>query len=167
FLYLQEPNSASRNPDDLHFAIASRLSHFLWNTRPDAELMSHAQKHQLQDAKILQSEVDRLIESEQFEDFINSFTDYWLSLKEIRRDEPDSRLYPEYRFDDYLIESMEAETRAFFKLMLRDNLPVTALIDTDFVLVNDRLSRHYEIDPVSGSKLRKVQLPESSPMVVC
>ena len=163
FLYLQEPtaNEASHRPDD--HAIASRLSHFLWNSRPDVTLTDHAINQQLRNRKVLQSEVDRLIGSKAFEQFVTNFTDYWLSLKDIRRDEPDVRLYPEYRFDDYLIESMESETRAFFAMMVRDNLPVTALIDTDFVLVNDRLSRHYELKPVSGSRLRKVELPQSSP----
>jgi hypothetical protein len=125
--------------------------------------MAHAKNRQLRDADVLQGETNRLVEANAFEDFVTNFTDYWLSLKDIRRDVPDARLYPEYRFDDYLIESMEAETRAFFTMMVRDNLPVTVLIDADFALVNDRLARHYELKPVSGSRIRRVKLPASSP----
>ena len=57
---------------------------------------------------------------------------------------------------------MAAETRAFVKAMFEDNLPVTVLVDADFVFVNDRLARHYGLEPVSGSRVRKVALPENS-----
>ncbi|MGV3608906.1 MAG: DUF1592 domain-containing protein [Planctomycetaceae bacterium] len=162
FLYLREP----LHPGD-HYAIASRLSHFLTNTRPDAKLLELAKNKQLRNAQVLQAETDRLIASPEFERFIHNFTDYWLSLRHIRRDEPDIRLYPEYRFDDYLVESMERETRAFVTSMLRDNLPAKALVDADFVFVNDRLAQHYalpEQDKITGSAMRKVALSEGSPL---
>ncbi len=158
FLYLPEPKRA-----DDHFAIASRLSHFLTNSRPDARLGELAAKQQLRDAKVLRGEAERLIAGEQFERFVKNFTDYWLNLRHVRRDEPDIRLYPEYRFDDYLVESMERETRAFFTAMVRENLPASVVVDADFVFANDRLARHYGLPPPSGSALRKVALPKESP----
>ena len=162
FIYLREPV----RPDD-QFAIASRLSHFLTNTRPDATLLELARTGQLRDSKTLQSETNRLIASVGFERFIKSFTDYWLSLRHVRRDEPDIRLYPEYRFDDYLVESMELETRAFVSSMIRDNLPSRVLVDADFVFVNDRLAQHYDLPEkagITGSVMRKVALPKESPL---
>jgi hypothetical protein len=158
FLYLPEPQHAED-----HFAIASRLSHFLTNSRPDAELMEHAAHGRLRTADILRAEADRLIADPKADRFVKSFTDYWLDLRHLRRDDPDIRLYPEYRFDDYLVESMERETREFFALMLRENLSATVLIDSDFVLVNDRLTRHYGLPPVTGSAIRRVAIPKDSP----
>ena len=162
FLYLQDPSDPSTGEMD-HYAIASRLSHFLANTRPDATLMKLARDGALRDAETLRRETDRLIESPGFDRYVENFTNYWLNLRHIRRDEPDIRLYPEYRFDDYLIESMERETRTFFATMIRDNLPVRLLIDADFVYANDRLAQHYGLEPLSGSRMRKVTLPEDSP----
>lgn len=159
FLYLHEPT----HTDD-HFAIASRLSHFLTNTRPDARLAELARSKKLRDIKILRSETDRLIAGNGFERFVKSFTDYWLNLRHVRRDEPDIRLYPEYRFDDYLVESMEMETRTFFTAMVRDNLPASALVDADFIFANDRLAKHYQLQTLSGSAMRKVTLPKTSPL---
>ena len=162
FIYLREPV----RPDD-QFAIASRLSHFLTNTRPDATLLELARSKQLRDSKTLQSETNRLIASDGFKRFIQNFTDYWLSLRHVRRDEPDLRLYPEYRFDDYLVESMEMETRAFVTSMIRDNLPSRVLVDADFVFVNDRLAKHYGLPEragITGSSMRKVTLPKESPL---
>lgn len=161
FLYLREPVRANDQ-----FAIASRLSHFLTNSRPDARLLELARSQQLRDSKTLQREADRLISSVGFERFIKNFTDYWLSLRHIRRDEPDVRLYPEYRFDDYLVESMEMETRAFVTSMIRDNLPSRVLVDADFAFVNDRLAEHYNLPEsrqLTGSAMRKIALPPKSP----
>jgi len=158
FLYLREPERS-----DDHFAIASRLSHFLWNSRPDAALQTLAEKQALRTPAILRAETDRLIADEALEHFVANFTDYWLELKELRRDIPDMRLYPEYRLDEYLISSLGEETRAFFTAMVRENLPATSLVASDFTFVNDRLARHYGLAPVEGSHLRKVSLPAGSP----
>lgn len=157
-IYVQE---LKRSND--HFAIASRLSHFLTNSRPDARLLKQAKHQQLRNIEILKSETDRLINGPDFERFVQHFTDYWLDLRKIHRDEPDIRRFPEYRFDAYLVESMERETRTFFRAMVRENLPASTLVDADFSFVNDRLAEHYELHPVSGSAMRKVKLPHDSP----
>ncbi|MCA9050317.1 MAG: DUF1592 domain-containing protein, partial [Planctomycetaceae bacterium] len=162
FLYLREPSDPATGDLD-QFAIASRLSHFLTNTRPDATLTELAAAENLRDADTLRRETDRLIDSPGFDRFVQNFTNYWLDLRNIRRDEPDIRLYPEYRFDDYLIESMERETRMFFAAMVRDNLPASVLIDADFVYANDRLAKHYGLERLRGSGMQKVLLPKDSP----
>ncbi len=158
FLYLREPTA-----DNAHFPIASRLSHFLTNNRPDDPLRQLAAEQKLRDRGILLAETDRLVASAGFERFIQNFTDYWLNLRHVRRDEPDIRLHPEYRFDDYLVESMEMETRAYVTAMVRENLPIRMLIDADFVLANDRLATHYGLPPMNGSAMRKISIPEGSP----
>jgi len=162
FLYLRDPSDpASRDVEQ--FAIASRLSHFLTNSRPDAALMKLAEQGKLRDSATIRSETDRLIQTSGFERFVGNFTDYWLNLRHILREEPDIRLFPEYRFDNYLIESMERETRRFFVAMIRDNLPAGVLVDADFAYINDRLAQHYGLPPLNGSGLRKVSLSKESP----
>ena len=158
FLYLSEPH----DPSD-HYALAARLSHFLWNSRPDKELQEAARVGKLRSAAILRRQAERLIDNPRFARFVDNFLDYWLDLKEIRRDDPDIRLYPEYRFSDYLVESMERETKAAFTELIRKNLPVTYLIDSDVVYVNDRLATHYGLAPVLGSAIRRTAAPPSSP----
>jgi hypothetical protein len=113
---------------------------------------------------VLAAEADRLVADERFTRFVETFTDYWLELRHVRRDEPDVRLYPEYRFDDYLAESMAAETRAFVTALVRDNLPARSIVTTDFVYANDRLARHYSLPPLAGHAMRKVPLPPDSPL---
>ena len=67
FLYLREPND--------NFAVADRLSHFLTNTRPDAQLLELAASS---DPAALRRETDRLIDGAGFERFVKNFAGYWL-----------------------------------------------------------------------------------------
>jgi hypothetical protein len=161
YLFLNEP--VSGNLTGHHYAIASRLSHFLTNSAPDRRLLDKAAKEQLLRKSELKIEVERLMAEPAFDRFVTNFTDYWLNLRHIYRDEPDSRLYPEYRFDNYLAESMERETREFMTLAMQENLPAASLVASDFVLANDRLADHYQLEPLNGSQLRKVTLPPDSP----
>ncbi|MGY8654879.1 MAG: DUF1592 domain-containing protein [Verrucomicrobiia bacterium] len=158
-LYLSEPAKGAES----QFAIASRLSHLLHNSSPDKRLRQLASSGKLRVASTLHAEVERLIADKRFERFVEDFTDQWLDLRDLRRDIPDNRLYPEYRKDDYLVDSMDRETRAFFRAMVRENLPATTLVDADFTFVNDRLARHYDLPRESGSAMRRVSLPAWSP----
>jgi hypothetical protein len=161
YLFLNEPISGDHSGH--HFAIAFRLSHLLTNSAPDQTLLDKASKKQLLNKSELKMEVDRLMAVPDFDRFITNFTDYWLNLRHIYRDEPDSRLYPEYRFDNYLAESMERETREFISLLMKENLPAATLVASDFVLANDRLADHYKLEPMNGSQLRKIKLAPDSP----
>jgi len=169
-VYLREPRGLDAVPGSdaasgsrAAYDLAARLSYFLWDTRPDATLLQKARDGSLAESTVLAAEADRLVADDQFARFIETFTDYWLDLRHVRRDEPDVRLYPEYRFDDYLAESMAAETRAFVTSLIRDNLPARSIVTTDFVYANDRLARHYVLPPLAGHAVRKVPMPPESP----
>jgi hypothetical protein len=152
FLYLREPND--------NFTVADRLSHFFTNSRPDAQLLNS----RLRDPSALRRETDRLIDSTGFDRFVKNFAGYWLNLRHLRRDDPDKRLYPEYQLDEYLIDSLERETLAFITAMVRENLPIRNLVEADFLYVNERLAKHYELDPVYGAAMRRVAVPNGSPL---
>lgn len=159
YLFLPEPSSGPEN----HHALAERLSHFLTNGPADQPLKLQATQSGLRSRPTLGSETMRLMNSPEFDRFVENFTDYWLDLRLMKRNEPDFRLYPEYRFDNYLIESMKRETQTFVRAMFQDNLPVRCVVDSDFVYVNDRLARHYELPDQQGSAMQRVQLPTDSP----
>src|SRR5581483_10814513 len=154
FLYFKE--TPGRLDD---FALAERLSYFLWNSCPDDELRQLAGRHQLRRPAVLWRQVDRLLDDPRSRRFINSFLDYWLDLRLIAGTAPDEQLYPEYQLDDLLVESMTAETQLFFDELIRKNLGVTNLVDSDFSVLNERLARHYGIAGVQGVELRPVNLP--------
>lgn len=143
------------------FALASRLSYFLWNSVPDGELLDLAGKGELSKPAILRAQVDRMLNDPRSDRFVGHFTDEWLKLKDIDFTTPDPQLYPE--FDEWLRDSMLAETRAYFRQMIAEDRGVSHVIDSDFVLVNQRLAELYGIQGVAGSQLRAVNLPKESP----
>ena len=74
FLYLTEPQR-----DD--YALASRLSHFLWNSCPDDALLRLARDGELRHQQTLFSEVNRLVADKRFDRFVANVTDQWLDLR--------------------------------------------------------------------------------------
>ena len=155
FLFLREPPGKL---DD--FALASRLSYFLWSTLPDEELLTLAEQHQLTQPATLHAQVERLLNHPRAAAFTENFTGQWLGLRDIDFTVPSHILYPE--FDDMLKVSMVRETELFFTEILRHDLSLTHFIASDFSLLNGRLARHYDIPGVSGWEFRKVMLPPAS-----
>jgi hypothetical protein len=143
------------------FALASRLSYFLWNSTPDQTLLDLARKGKLRDPKILREQTERLLNNPKAGRFIDDFVDQWLGLRALNDTTPDSKLYPEY--NEFLKLSSGMETRGFVHRMVTDNLSVRMLVSSPWVLVNEQLAGLYGLSGVEGSQLRQVSLPESSP----
>ncbi len=151
FLYLKE--SAGKLDD---YALAARLSYFIWSSAPDAELLALAAKSELSQPDKLRAQTERLLADEKAERFTQNFTGQWLGLREIDATTPDKNLYPE--FDDLLKTAMVRETQSFFDRVLKNNLSVANFIHSDWTMLNERLARFYGIDGVKGGEFRKVAL---------
>ena len=157
FLYLQDKPGRLEDA-----ALAERLSFFLWNSAPDAELRRLAAEGKLRQPAVLQAQVDRLLDDPRSRRFVDAFLDYWLDLRKAGVTNPDENLYPDYYLDDHLAESCVDESRAFFTELLRGDLPARQTIASDFVFVNERLAALYGLTGVTGAQLRKVALPKDS-----
>jgi len=155
FLYLAEP---AEKLDD--FAIASRLSYFLWKSMPDEALASLAASGRLRDATVLHQQVERLLSDARSQRFVEDFLGQWLKLRRIAANDPDHKLYPE--FSAYLQDSMVAETRAYFRELLAKDLGARYLVKSDFAMLNEKIAVHYGIPGVVGPQIRRVPLPEGS-----
>ena len=66
------------------FALASRLSYFLWNSTPDEELLDLARKGRLRDDRILHEQTERLLNDPRCSRFVTDFVDQWLGLRGLR-----------------------------------------------------------------------------------
>ncbi len=157
FLFLQE----SRGPLD-RYALASRLSYFLWDTSPDEQLLEWASAEERVDRDSLASQIDRMMQDERFSRFTNRFTGEWLDVNEIDATSPD--IYKYALFDPILQDSFVEETRQFVSYLFQQNLPVENLVDSDWTFLNERLARHYDV-PFESEKgaFQKVTLPTDSP----
>jgi mono/diheme cytochrome c family protein len=152
FLFLRERPGRL---DD--FALASRLSYFLWSTMPDEELLARAERGELHEPAVLRAEVERMLNHPKSKALTENFVGQWLGLRDINFTEPDRRLYPE--FDDLLKTAMVQETHLFFNEILNEDLSVANFVAADFTLLNERLAKHYGIPGVEGHAFRKVSLP--------
>ncbi|HIK94891.1 MAG TPA: DUF1592 domain-containing protein [Planctomycetes bacterium] len=138
------------------YALASRLSYFLWSSMPDARLIALADAGQLHKPDVLRQQLNRMLQDDRGQNFVKDFAAEWLDLSEIDFTEPDRKLYA--GFDVIVQQSMLDETHAFLGRMVNDNFSVTNLIDADFTFLNSRLARYYDIDRVNGDRLRQVSL---------
>jgi hypothetical protein len=156
FLFLREQPGKL---DD--FALASRLSYFLWSTMPDDELLTLAEQKKLSQPDTLRQQVERMLHSPKAVAFTENFVGQWLSLRQIDDTEPSFLLYRE--FDHLLKVSMIRETELFFEEVLKSDLSLTNFVASDFSMLNGRLAKHYGIPGVDGSwDFRKVTLPKDS-----
>lgn len=151
FLYHLEPGDT---PDA--YALANRLSYFLWRSAPDAELMQLAASGALLKPETLRAQAGRLLADEKADRFLRNFTGQWLKVDQVGEMQPDSGLYPEY--DAQLEQAMREETVAFIGEMLRADEPLLSLIDSDWAMLNDRIAKHYGIPGVEGNDFRRVSL---------
>lgn len=143
------------------YALAARLSYFLWSTMPDAELLELAAQGKLRSPAVKHAQVERMLKDPKSARFVQNFTNQWLDLKDIEFTTPDKRLYPE--FDELLQASMLGETRGFFAHVLEQNLSILSFIDSDFSVLNERIARHYGIPGVTGHEtFRVVPIPEDN-----
>jgi len=155
FLFLRE------RPGKLDdFALACRLSYFLWSTMPDDELFTLAEQQKLSQPDVLRQEVERLLANPRAADFTENFVGQWLGLREIDATEPSQLVYPE--FDHLLKVSMIREPELFFGELLKDDLSLTNLVASDFTMLNGRLARHYGIPGLEGWEFHKTPLPPES-----
>ena len=143
------------------FALASRLSYFLWRSMPDARLFDAARAGRLSNPAVLAGHVDRMLDDARAERFVRDFAGQAFRLYELRATSPDAGLYPEY--DDRLGQAMARETELFLRELVDGNRGVDHLIAADFAFVNRHLAEHYGLSGVEGQQMRRVALPEGSP----
>ena len=141
------------------FALASRLSFFVWNSLPDTALRALAADGTLHEPAVLKAQLDRLLGDPRSERFIEHFLDEWLDMKKLDFTTPDPQLYPE--FDPWLRDSMLAETRKTFRKLVVENRGVGQLIQSDAILIDQRLAEQYGIRGVNGSEFRPVTVDQS------
>lgn len=163
FLFRAEHDEAGKDEWPLNdFEIAARLSYFLWSSMPDNELFRVADSGKLRDPAVLKQQVLHMIASPKATALSRHFAGQWLGFDAmIDKIRPDQKRFPQ--FDLELRRAMYNESVEFFSHLLRENQPLTDLIDSDYTFANARLARHYGLsNPPSGSRMQKVSLTDKN-----
>lgn len=123
------------------YELASRLSFFLWSRGPDDKLFAAAESGALLNASGQSQQVQRMLQDERALALVDNFFFQWLDLRQLESHTPDRLAFPD--FDRELVDSMRSEARLTLWAIVRDELPITAILDAQRVYVDPRLAKHY------------------------
>ena len=162
FLFRVERDAKDSAPGSVYrigdFALASRLSFFLWSSIPDDQLLDLAERGKLKDPAVLQQQVRRMLDDPKSQALVDNFAGQWLYLRKLQISRPDPDVFPE--FDDSLRQAFRTETSLFFQNVMREDGSVLELLDANYTFLNQRLAEHYGIPNVYGPQFRKVTLTD-------
>lgn len=154
FLFLIE-SSATPKPEPLdNYELASKLSYFLWNSPPDAKTMQLATAGTLR--KQLDAETERMVADPKFSRFINEFAAQWLSLDKFQVLEPDRTRFPKLTRETRT--QLRQEPVEYLRYLIRENLPATNLVQSDFILANETVAGYYDLGDKTESGFRFVPI---------
>ncbi len=141
FLFKQEGESG---PLD-NYAIAARMSYFLWNSLPDEILFELASQGKLKDPIVRREQTHRMLQTERTDRFVKDYVHQWLDLEKLKIIEPDLSIFTVDEFD-LVRDQIKEEPVEFFKEVLSNNLSLENFIDSDFVMITPELNYIYRID---------------------
>ncbi len=172
FLFRAEIQPEPDNPGKIvpvdEFALASRLSYFLWSSLPDQRLHDLAKEGKLR--ANLATEVQRMLKDPKSQRFVRNFVGQWLQTRDVEGLNVDARRILGVReredankiFSSRVRQAMRAETEMAFEHVLKENRSVNELIVSDYTFLNEYLAKFYGIPNVRGSEMRKVALGKDS-----
>lgn len=151
FLYrldIAETNSEMETADD--FAMASRLSYFLWGTMPDDLLIQAAREGRLNSEKEIKSQIRRMMASKKIKSLSYDFGMQWLRLSKVYSAAPDTELFPFFYRKGLPPPSvaMAIEQMLLFESILVEDRSILEFINADYGYLNYTLMKWYGLDPV-------------------
>ena len=160
FRSIQTPQGVSKDSEfplsDLE--LASRLSFFIWNTGPDAQLLKLAETHQLSKPGAVDAQVKRMMADPKAESLVTSFAMKWLNLTSLDLVQPDPKIFN--GFNATLRKDFMTEAEKFLGSILLGNKNVVDLLTSDQTFVNNTLARHYGIKGPDTSAFKEVTLTD-------
>ncbi len=146
---------------------AQRLSYFLWDSLPDAELLAAAAEGELDTAAGVRAQAERMLDDERTKPVLRSFLAEWLELggavilPSLEDTPKNSELFP--NFDAVLRRSMRHEVEMFMDhVMFEEDGSLDALFTSTRAYVNGPLAELYGVSgPDSADEWAWVELDPS------
>ncbi len=143
------------------YALANRLSYFLWSSMPDAELLSHAAKGDLTRPEVLRSQVRRMLKDDRARGLATEFAGNWLEFRRFEDlNSVDRGRFP--NFTNELRSAMFEEPVRFVDDVIRNDRPVLDLLYGKHTFVNPVLAKHYGIPNVTGRNDNWVRIDDAT-----
>ena len=131
------------------YALASRLSYFLWSSMPDQELLDHAAAGDLQKTDVLPAQVRRMLKDQRLRGLATEFGGNWLDFRHFEQyNGVDRERFPSFGND--LRDAMFEEPIRFLEDVIHNGHSVLDLLYGNYTFVNPVLARHYGMPEVAG-----------------
>ena len=142
------------------YAVASRLSYFLWSSMPDEELLKHAAAGDLRKPEVLTAQVRRMLKDERASGLALEFAGNWLDFRRFEDiNSVDRERFPS--FTNELREAMFQEPVRFLEDVIRNNRSVFDMIYGKYTFVNPVLAKHYGVPDVYGDDNHWVRIDDA------
>ena len=143
------------------YALASRLSYFLWSSMPDEELLASAASGELQKTDVLIAQARRMLQDDRARGLATEFGGNWLDFRQFEQHNAvDRQRFPS--FDNDLREAMFQEPIRMLEDAIHNNRSVLDLLYGNYTLVNPVLAKHYGIPEVSGNNDHWIRVDNAS-----
>jgi hypothetical protein len=123
-------------------------------------LLDLAARGALHQPQVMQQQVTRMLADPKSQALVDNFAGQWLQIRNVRTHQPSPETL--FHFDDNLRKALEEEMNLVFASIIRENHPVTDLLDANYTFLNERLAKHYGIPGIIGQAFRRVTLPADS-----
>ena len=143
------------------YGLASRLSYFLYGTAPDEKMMKLAAEGKLSNPESYKSIVKELIKDPRINVMVKDFTHQWFGFERINVMKPDKNKFKNF-YKSGASKYITTETVEFLKHLLKNNMSIYNCLDSDFVMVNANLAKHYKLKGFKGSGFKALKLPPDS-----
>ena len=143
------------------YALASRLSYYLWSSMPDDELLARAADGSLLQPDVLAAQTRRMLKDKRIRALATEFAGHWLEFRRFEQhNSVDRARFPE--FDEKLREAMFQEPLRLVEDALLNDRSVLDLIYGDYTFVNPVLARHYGMPQGAGDETKWVRADNAS-----
>ena len=155
FLYQPAINSSQ----DRGWAVASRISYFLWDTMPDGPLFDAAASGDLLTSAGLNKAIKRMLSDTRAQQGLDEFVSQWLRFDLALGAVKDRALYPQ--FTPELAAAMAEEARLLIGDIVQSDRSFMEIFTAGHAFVSSDLAAMYGAPP-PASEFAKVSLPPES-----
>lgn len=158
-----EPDPNDSNEPRLDgYSKASRLSFFLWNTAPDEQLLSAAEKGELHDKKGVQREVERMLASPRYQTGVRAFFADMLALDDMHGLAKDPVIFP--AFTNVVAEQAREQTLlTITDLLVTQNADYRELFTSRKTFMSRSLGAIYQVPVRSETGFEPYEFPADDP----
>ncbi|MFM7057430.1 MAG: DUF1592 domain-containing protein [Planctomycetota bacterium] len=140
--------------------LATRMSLFLWSSIPDDELLHAALHGRLDRPQEIREQIRRMLMDPRSNALGESFGLQWLGLDRPENLQPDRGQFPEWTPE--LAALLLEEASRFTGFVLREDRPLTELLEADYVMANGQLAAFYGLPGDEDRDWERVQIQGGS-----